>query len=239
MMKKNPAKHCLVCSPLPPPPIGIGTVAQELIKSKTMHQWIFHVVDMSDRSPEGNWGKFTFTNVFLGLKHAWKSLSILMRTPQIEVVYLHLSANFWAYVRDSILILLAKMVGKKLIIHSHGASYREFFQGTNWIGKRLVRSTLKLPEALIVLGERLKPMFDGYVDDDRLWVVPNGMKDVFLPHQGGGDKIRILHISTLFPSKGPMGAIPFWTFMGSGLWLTTIAHNRFRTENVPQQNGAV
>ncbi len=39
--------------------------------------------------------------------------------------------------------------------------------------------------------------------------------------------------------EGPMGAIPFWSFMGVGLWLTTIAHDRFCTENVLLQNRAV
>ena len=71
------------------------------------------------------------------------------------IVHVHTS-SFFGWWRSALYILIAKIVGKKTIIHVHNAVDRFYFVESGRIGKFLIRSSLKIPYHLVSLSDGIK-----------------------------------------------------------------------------------
>ncbi|MBE0644923.1 MAG: glycosyltransferase family 4 protein [Bacteroidetes bacterium] len=67
--------------------------------------------------------------------------------------------------------------------------------------RRLVSALLRKVSGAVVLGDRLRWIFQGLVPDDRIFVIPNGA-DIVVPERPNKSGRQILYLSNLQPSKG-------------------------------------
>jgi glycosyltransferase involved in cell wall biosynthesis len=195
----------LVIGPTPPPHHGMTTVTGAVLGSAALKASyrLIHL-DNADRRSTDNMGRLDLGNVLLGLRHAAALASLLARH-RPDLVYLPVSQNRWAYVRDAVWMALCKLARVRVFTHLHGGGFREFYErsgpGTRW----LVRVTSRWVAGVAVLGEGLRPMYEGLVPERQVHVVPNGVADPFPggpPVRDRGRAPRVTYMGTLIRSKG-------------------------------------
>lgn len=176
----------LIIGPLPPPYQGMSIFTRQLLASEVLGgaYELIHL-DTADRRTAENMGRLDLTNVVLALRHAAGLFRLLLRH-RPEIVYVEVSQNTWAYVRDAVFIYLGHAFGSRVVAHLHGSYFREFYEGASWWCRWLVRSTSRRLAAAAVLGPGLRGIYEGLVPDERIHTVPNGIVDPF----GGGEVDR-------------------------------------------------
>lgn len=190
-------------APSPPPYMGPSTATEVLLGSGFASELDVIHIDTADRRPLTTLGRFDLTNLGLALKHYFLLLGKLLTT-RVELVYVPISQTTVGYLRDVPFILLARLFGKKLVLHLRGGYFREFYDSSGRLMKFIVRTTLRRADRMIVLGEGLKKLFDGLIPEEKLSVVPNGL-DLEIPERSdyrGGGVIRVLFLGNLVRSKG-------------------------------------
>lgn len=201
-------KHSLLfVGALPPPYHGVTVLNGILLNSKMADVYKVCHLDISDKRNLDNLGKVDLQNVYLALKNLWDLMNLCIRKKP-DLVYVPLAQNI-AYLRDGMFIVIAKFFSKaKIIIHAHGSYFKEYYNNTNSFMKQFIDFTMKQVDTGIVLGSRLRYIFDDWVQD--IQVVPNGTQ--FNPKLGDKFKrnrntLTISYLSNLLKSKGVLDTI--------------------------------
>lgn len=204
-MEKSKPK-ILIIGALPPPAIGPFLAMQRLVESPVLNEaFTPDFLDISDRRPPANIGKFDWLNLFLGVKHAFQCLGrLLWHRP--DLVYLGISQGTWGYLRDLAFIVPALCLRRPLVLHLRGSEFRTYYEGMpGWL-RWLTRWVLSHTARIIVLGHGLRKVFDGLVSPDRVVAIPNGIDcQVFTPPPAAAARPpgkRILYLSSLMKRKG-------------------------------------
>ncbi|MFL5382943.1 MAG: glycosyltransferase family 4 protein [Longimicrobiaceae bacterium] len=125
-------------------------------------------------------------------------------------LYLTIAQSRAGFMRDWVMIRSARFFGHRVVVHLKGGNYHNFYAAQPAWVRALVRSTLRRAERVLVLGERLRSMFDfDPAVAGRVRVVPNGLPDdrepaatgKAIPAPGSGP-VRLLFLSNLVESKG-------------------------------------
>ena len=197
----------VIVGPTPPPYHGMSVYTEQILGSPRLGEE-FEVVHLetADRRSLDNMGRFDLQNLYLGLAHAWK-LARLIRRRQRTLVYIEISQNEWAYLRDAVLIGVARLRGARVVTHLHGSYLREFYEKTTPFHRWVVHLTSGWLEGAAVLGQGLRSIYTGLVPEDRIYVVPNGVEDLFptgLPERPvrAGATPSILYLGALSRAKG-------------------------------------
>ena len=198
-------ERLVVIGPLPPPYHGV-TVSTSLVLENPVLRETFAVdhVDTSDHRKSANIGKWDFTNVSLGIRGlamlAWR-----LRERR-GVVYLPLSQNAPAFLRDSLLLWAASARGWKVAVHLRGSDFKSFYGAASPILQLWIRSTLRRVDSAAVMGGSLRWVFDGLVPSERIAVVANGTPAP-RPVNVSRDPEHVLFLSNLRRRKGVVEAL--------------------------------
>lgn len=95
----------------------------------------------------------TFPKTLLFLKALLQFIGAILIHPRISIIHMHVSEK-GSFVRKSIFLILAKLFGKKVIFHMHGAEFIPFYQSLPLFFKFLVRKSLAAADRLIALSEQ-------------------------------------------------------------------------------------
>lgn len=198
-------KVILLIGALPPPAIGPYMAMARLLESRVL-EGSFRVtfLDISDRRNIQSMGRLDFVNVWLGVKHA---LEFLVRLVVVrpEIVYLGVSQGLWGYLRDLTFIVPALLSRRKLVLHLRGSEFRKFYdEMPGWL-RSITRWVLSRTARMLVLGECIRPVFQGLMPSERVFVVPNGIDYKKFPQAAAGpgrNPKHILYLSHLSRRKG-------------------------------------
>jgi glycosyltransferase involved in cell wall biosynthesis len=198
-------RRLIVMGPVPPPTHGVA-ISTLLALANPLLSERFDVehIDTTDRRSLSNIGAWDVTNVLLGLRNLCTLIKRLRGRK--GTVYLPVSQNLGGFLRDSLFIHAAAIGKWKVALHLRGGVFREFYEASNPVLRWWIRSTLRRVSTVAVVGDRLKPIFDGLLPPDRIAVVPNGTPDVSL-NNGSRDPNRVLYLSNLVRDKGVMEAV--------------------------------
>jgi glycosyltransferase involved in cell wall biosynthesis len=123
-------------------------------------------------------------------------------------VYLTISQSRPGFLRDCAIIHYARLFGHRVVLHLKGGNYDGFHAAQSRPLRGLVRATLRRADRILVLGERLRPVF-GFEPAvaGRISVVPNGYPEADEPRAApktlpAGGPVRLLYLSNLIESKG-------------------------------------
>lgn len=165
-------------------------------------------IDTSDRREVKYLGRVDVRNIVLALWHVLRFASEVLK-PGVRLVYIPISQNWPAYLRDALFLTAARCARRRIVVHLHGGMLGRFYAEAGWPMRLVVRRTMSWVDAAIVLGECLRPCFDRLVPQSRVHVVPNGIRD----HSSGripSDRqgpITVLHMSNLMESKGALDVL--------------------------------
>jgi len=185
------------------------SVATELVLKAVGDEFCVIHLDLADRRPLSNVGRIDLRNVWLaayqGLKYLWL---LLLKNPKI--VYTPVAQDRLAFLRDSLFLIPARLLRKKVVVHLHGGYFATFYRSASAPMRALIRYCLARIARAIVLGTSLGGMFEGILPPERIRVIPNGIPDCFgntQYHPNNGRRRTILFISTLMEEKGVLDVL--------------------------------
>jgi glycosyltransferase involved in cell wall biosynthesis len=160
---------------MPPPYHGPAVNTKALFESPLLNErFQLVLLDIADRRDITNIGKWDWTNIRLALQHGasfvWKLV-----TCRPEVVYVPISQGTPGFLRDCLFMLPAIWTERKLILHLRGSYFRKFYESSPAPVQRLIRYVLARAARVIVLGKRLRPIFEELVLPEQIVVIPNGL----------------------------------------------------------------
>ena len=158
-------------------------------------------------------GEFEFEKVDItNNKNFVKNLLKISRS-KADLFYFTISHTRGGNLRDLVIFKLLELRHKKCLIHLHGGYYRQLVDNDMacWQRKANYKAIKKLA-GVIVLSKSLKKIFEGMIDDEKIFVVENCVDDQYLlTNQEIEEKLaalenkEILHVlwlSNFIRSKG-------------------------------------
>ncbi|EKQ56950.1 MULTISPECIES: glycosyltransferase family 4 protein [unclassified Clostridium] len=118
-----------------------------------------------------------------------------------DILHVH-TASRASFYRKSIFIKISKLYKKKVIIHVHGAEFKEFYlDESSSLNKSYIRNIFKLADKVIVLSEEWKEFFLNICDEEKIIVMYNS---IIIPpkEQKSYKDINILFLGRLGHRKG-------------------------------------
>ncbi|MCW4110652.1 glycosyltransferase family 4 protein [Segatella copri] len=126
-----------------------------------------------------------------------KLLVVLSINRNIKIVHVH-SASYNSFRRSSLYIKLAKMMGRKVIVHIHGGGFKEYYAKN----KTFIDQVLRKCDAVIALSGFWKEFFVNTVGLDNVYIVPNIIENpVKLPIKKDG-LFHLLFMGQILKAKG-------------------------------------
>lgn len=192
-------KICFIAQ-FPPPMHGLSKAVETLYNS--------NLNSAIDPHGEFKFEKVDITNN----KNFIKNLLKISRS-KADLFYFTISQTKGGNLRDLVIFKLLELQHKKCLIHLHGGYYRQLVDNdmAGWQRKANYKAIKKLSGA-IVLSNSLKKIFEGMIDDDKIFVVENCVDDQYLltdqeieKKLKALEKEKVLHVlwlSNFIRSKG-------------------------------------
>jgi glycosyltransferase involved in cell wall biosynthesis len=196
----------VIVGPVPPPYHGVSLVTKMILASQLKEQYHLTHLDTSDRRTLANIGRIDLRNVWLSIKHIYALTEIITKN-KADIAYIPICQTVKGLLRDMCFIALCKMKKMKVVVHLHGGYLRRLYKKSNPFGKLLIRKVCEYVNAAIVLGKSLRQIFKDLVPPEKIFVVPNGIDDLYnndmdcLFVRRDGNK-KVLFLSSLRKSKG-------------------------------------
>jgi glycosyltransferase involved in cell wall biosynthesis len=179
-----------------PTPKTLGGMASVL------HLWQAHWnPDYADLRWIGTYEDGTmFRRLWVFIKGSFQVLWLLLVWRPI-VVHLHFT---WrgSFLRKSILALIAKLIGCRVLMHSHGGRIPWFYADLPPLFQLLFRSVLNHIDGLVVLSDSWRDYYRGIGIQSKITVIPNPVVIPPLNDISPSDGFHILSLGRLSVDKG-------------------------------------
>ncbi len=155
-------------------------------------------------------------NFFYFCIAVFKFLGVMIGNRNIEIVHLH-TASHGSFLRKSILVIIARIFGKKTVLHIHSGGFKMFY---NESGKMqfMIRYILNITDELVCLSDEWKDYFDSITKKQKSIVVNN---PVILPVHINpveyNNPVKVLFLNHIKTDKGLFDLIEF--FKQNKTWL--------------------
>jgi glycosyltransferase involved in cell wall biosynthesis len=198
----------VLVGPLPPPYAG-QSVSFQMLVDAVRERGVPHVVVDLGNGTASEVGRPTVRRALQYGGILQRYLRAVAARPQ-GTVYITIAQSLHGFARDATMVALARAFGHRVVAHLKGGNYDAFFAAQRAPVQRLIRATLLRCHRILVLGERLRGMYDFEPRlAERIRVVANGLPDASeprcapkrLPEAGDGPP-RLLFLSNLIESKG-------------------------------------
>ncbi len=193
-MAKDKIKALALIS-LPPPLTGPEVANQALFKGIPDDLMVMRINPPGDNAKRGrlSLSKLTwFVPVWL------KYLVNLLRKRPTRV-YLAITATNTGWIRDLGLLLPAKAVGSRTVLHMRGGHFGLFFKHAPWVLRVFIKPVVD-SSLVIVQSPALKTQFKGF--KCKVVVLPNHVEPGWLKIEPGKKQRQILFVGWLTVSKG-------------------------------------
>lgn len=194
-----------------PPPVTGQAVAARLLVDELDRRGVDHRV-INTASPVVKTGSRS-TVLRAAARTAGRTLgsavTALVRSGAAKstTLYLQMGMGPSSIIRDIPILAVAALRRWRVVGHVHGGGWREGLDQVPAPLRTLYLRLLRRAETLIVLTPRLRSMFDGLVEADRVTVIGNGVEHVVTklaadqPAQWSSNP-TVLFLSNLMPEKG-------------------------------------
>jgi glycosyltransferase involved in cell wall biosynthesis len=158
----------------------VATFIRDLLESAPRTtEFQFDHLDTSDRRDASNIGRWDAGNLALGFSNLAQMESRLAHQ-HYDLIYVPISQNIPAFIRDALFILQGRLHSARIVLQLHGGYFRDFYdkEAPGWF-RAMARTVLNRAQAVIVLSEEFRCIFQGLVPSERIHVVENGVPDLF------------------------------------------------------------
>jgi glycosyltransferase involved in cell wall biosynthesis len=193
--------------PFPPPYAGPEVASKILLESAIKERIEVITLCSNVHTRNKDKGKINFYSIMkfivLILQITWL---ILYRRP--KAIYALLSQNLTGFIRDSIIIVIAKVTGKKVILHFHGSNFHNFYVSQPQYFQTYISWILKKVDGIIIQTFWLREIFSQFIAEDKLKVIYNpinmdsAIDSSEIHKRSKGKDITVLYFSNISVAKG-------------------------------------
>jgi asparagine synthase (glutamine-hydrolysing) len=218
----------VVVGPTPPPVHGVSAMTGELVTALRQLDLLADHVNTHDPRPHATIGRLDARNAWLALKHA-SALSLSLRRHRDAAVYVPISQASLGFLRDAVLVALAKAHGRSVYLHLHGADFGRFYSQSHATMREIIRRTLGNAEQLWLLTPSIAGTFDGLLPQERIRTLANVVPAApALAERNRNDapsRLRLLYLGNMWAGKTCLDLLAALTRLGpvSAGWETHIA----------------
>jgi glycosyltransferase involved in cell wall biosynthesis len=177
-------------------------IATEIILNSTLKDdfnLIHFDTKLSREIPEI--GKFSLHKLYdLPLQYIRFFYCILNQSPALVIV--PISQSTTGFIKDSIFILAANIFKKKILLQLRGSNIKNWLKNSGKLINKYFSFVMHNADSVIVLGNKLRKLFDEYFPANRIFVVPNGGDYIFPARVKAENNLVITYLANLQPSKG-------------------------------------
>jgi glycosyltransferase involved in cell wall biosynthesis len=191
----------LLLGKLPPPYYGPAIATEILMNSKLKDE--FHLIHLDTRlnTSMHTMGKVSFMKIIRTIAIYFKFVRALSIT-RVKLVLIPIAQETSALMKDAVFIALSRLCRKKVILHLRGSALLEWYNNRNRFLRLIFKWIFSLSSGAIVLGNKLRYIFEPFLSPDKIFVVPNGANYVFPLKCKNDSKILILYFGNFVKSKG-------------------------------------
>lgn len=232
-MKEARKEKILICGILPPPFFGHSMIYKILMQSGFVNAFDVIFFDMRFWSYKHH-KRITILKI---IKLIWYLLRymFLIITRRPSYILYAISFDRMPLPKDFVFCLIGKLFSCRIVLHDMGQYVRELYDSSNRLYKWLTRRLTAIATACIVLGEKTRDVYDGFIEKNRIIAVHGSVEDSqhlmeiskdVNPTKTLNGKITVLYLSFLSVSKGVFTALKtipevvkknpdiFFTFVG-------------------------
>lgn len=196
-------RRIILLGKLPPPYIGPAIATEVLLKSSLKNDFeLLHFNTTLNTSVDGM-GRFGWSKLLRSFAGS-RELYHAARDFHGDLALVPISQTTVGFIKDSLYILALRRAGVPVLVQLRGSNFKTWFRSQSPLVKWWVRFCLQKTEGVVVLGEKLKPVFEDFFPPDRIFVAPNGADYPELrgSHHPVSEKIKVLYLSNFLPGKG-------------------------------------
>ncbi len=203
----------LICGILPPPYFGHSMIYKILIDSQFVDTYDVIFFNMKFWS-YGKHKKVTILKLLQFVRYFFQYIFLILTRRPHYVLY-GISFDKIPFLKDFLFCMTGRLLGCRVVLHDMGQYLRELYEAGGGVHKKLVRLFLKNTTASIVLGEKARYVYDGFLDLNRVIAVPGAVEDTInITTQQNEDNrkdntssVKVLYFSFLSVSKGFLTAL--------------------------------
>jgi len=174
---------------------GIATVIKNWLSAGYDERVQLHYVSTNDSQVPGQ----RLRKVYECVRAYFKLLFLL---PRVDVVHLHMAmyGSFW---RKQIPFYMARLFGRKTIVHLHGSEFKQFYANGGWLRKKLIRNMFGKASSSMMLSEQWRDWLNEICTrTPSVDIVYNTAKRRNNPERSGRDVVTITLMGRLGKRKG-------------------------------------
>jgi glycosyltransferase involved in cell wall biosynthesis len=198
----------LVVGQTPPPFMGQAIMIQKMLETDFGDKIKLLYVPMVFSKELGDMKKFRVRKVFEVINVIAKIISLRVSQKPDVLYYPPSGASNLPVLRDVVILISTRWLFRKTIFHFHAGGLGDYYDHTNPVMRFLCRQAYFNPDAAIHISKLSPP--DGYkIKAKRIFIVPNGIEDVYTEYQSvrGKNIPVILYVGALYESKGVLNLI--------------------------------
>lgn len=196
-------KRILFVLHYPPPIHGSSVVGLQIKESKIINDYYdCSYVNLSTSKTIDEIGNIGFRKIVIYFKILYQAVTNYISFKP-HLTYMAITAKGVAFYKDTLIVILLKLLGGKFIFHMHnkGVNTRQHLFFDNLLYKLVFNNS-----EVIMLSKFLYPDIKKYVPRDRVHYCPNGIpenpKEERKKVKNKSDMVELLFLSNLIESKG-------------------------------------
>ena len=193
----------LICGVLPKPYFGHSMLYEMLMKSSFFFAYDVKFLNMHFWSYETN-KKITGEKLLKLIKYYCQYLRLILLFHPRYILF-NISFYKLPFLKDFIFCATGILLGKRVVLHDHGQYVKELYDSLPKWQQGMLLWMLRQSAGSIIMGEGVKPFYEGLMPLDKLFVVPGTVEDTkAIPVLGHRDvsAMNILYFSYLSRFKG-------------------------------------
>jgi len=138
------------------------------------------------------------------VKYYFQFLGLLLAGRPQYILY-GISFDKMPFLKDALFCLTGRLLGSRVVLHDMGQYLKIMHDSGGRIWQNFVRWFMRRMTASIVLGEKARLIYAGFMDLNRVFVLPGAVEDsagIEASRKISDGKIEILYFSFLSVSKG-------------------------------------
>jgi glycosyltransferase involved in cell wall biosynthesis len=200
----NPKKSILIFGSTYPHNTGPSLFYRSLLESSFRETFNIRFIEFTFNASLNSFEKMSFRKFLLIFKFLYQEIRAFI-TVRIDYVFIPVSTNLNAVLKESLFIGIALLFRKRIILIQHGNNFQRIRIGSPIIYDRFICPILKRAHGGIALANNLKNNFQDILPAEKIVSIYPGIP-VF-PNASGHENdtrsnFRILFLSNLIPQKG-------------------------------------
>ena len=171
---------------------GMTTVVENFIGNKFKNIKLYYVATHIEKSK--------ILQVIYFILSIFKVLYYIL-VKNITIIHMHFSER-GSFYRKYIILKIGKIFKKKIIIHMHGAEFKQIFESSNQKIKYKITEFLRESDKVIVLGESWENYVNSIDSDIKTIIMPNSVQYPEYIVARAKNNINILFLAVLTRRKG-------------------------------------